>query len=65
MLDADVPDNSLVLGEDVDTRGKGPLLGLCGHCRHEAPDLDVLLGGVTRAAAGEPVPEVLHLAPCH
>ena len=33
MLDADVPDHGLVLGEDVDTRGQGPLLGPGGH-RH-------------------------------
>ena len=61
MLDADVPDHGLVLGEDVDTRGQGPLLGPGGHCRHEAPDRDVLLCGVTRAAVGEPVLVVLHL----
>ena len=43
MSPADAPDHGLVLGEDVDAGGQGPLLGPGGHRRHEAPHGDVLI----------------------
>ena len=46
MLDANVSDHSLVLGEDVYTRGHGPLLSPGRHRRHKAPDWDILLACV-------------------
>ena len=42
MLDANVSDHGLVLGEDINTRGRGPLLSPGRHRRHEAPDWDIL-----------------------
>ena len=50
MLDANVSDHGLVLGEDINTQGRGPLLSPGRHRRHEAPDLDILQACVMWAA---------------
>ena len=46
MLDANVSDQRFVLGEDVYTRGYGPLLSPGRHRHHKAPDWDILLACV-------------------
>ena len=59
MLDDNVPDHGLDLGEDIDTRGPGR------HRSHAGPGRDILLAGVMGAGFGEPGPVILHLPDTH
>ena len=59
MLDANVSDHGLVLGEDLDTRGQGR------HRRQAGPGRVILLAGVTGAGVEEPGPALLHLSDTH